>query len=292
MKLPETTVIGLGGLGTALVKTLMSHDIPVESVFNRSVDKAQKLSGQFDIPISSDFPKDVNQLGKLTFITVSDSAIREIADRLSELSDNLEGYIFVHSSGNESADLLDSLRKKGAFTASFHPLQAFTAQSGEQTFKDIYFSLQGDDEAFPILKNLAKEIGAHSFEATANQKSHLHAAAVMAANYLNTLLDASVDIGSLGGLSKSQVQKALLPLIQTTLKNAEGMTFAEALTGPIKRGDAETVKKHVALLKNDKELKELYCVLGKRTVKLAKSSGSIDGTTAQKLRKILHGANG
>ena len=291
MELPETTVIGLGGLGTALTKTLVGCDIPVKSVFNRSVDKAKELSRQYDIPISGAFPTDCDQLGTLTFITVSDSAIGKIAERLSKLSDNFERRIFVHCSGNEPAELLDPLRKKDALTVSFHPLQTFTSESGPRTFRGIYFSLQGDQEAFPNLKNLAKKLGAYSFEVTADQKSDLHTAAVVASNYLNTLLDASVEIGALGGLPKSKVEKALLPLIQTTLENAKGMTFAEALTGPIKRGDVNTVKKHLDILEQEKELRDLYCLLGERTIKLAESSGSLDGTNAQKLRKILYGYN-
>jgi len=292
MKLPETTVIGLGALGMALVKALSSRDIPVKSIFNRTPEKVRTLSRQLDIPISGAFPEDSSQLGELVFITVPDGAINEVAERLSHLKGDFEGRFYVHCSGNESANLLNPLAEKGGRTASFHPLQTFTPQSGPESFNGIYFSLQGDEEVFPIIENIAKIFDAHSFRITARQKPYLHAAAVMASNYLYTLLDASAGIGALGGLPESQLQQALLPLIQTTLENAEGMSFAEALSGPIKRGDLGTVQKHLELLRDHQKLRRPYCELGLQTIDLAQSSGSLDGTTAEKLRKILNDKNG
>jgi predicted short-subunit dehydrogenase-like oxidoreductase (DUF2520 family) len=147
--------------------------------------------------------------------------------------------------------------------------------------------MQGDSEAFPLLQELAQQFGAETFEVTKEQKSHLHAAAVMASNYLTTLLNASVEIGTLEGLPDNKVKKALLPLIRTTLGNTSDHSFTEALTGPIKRGDIETIEKHMSLFKNQSELRDLYCVLGLQTVRLAENSGHLDGTVVEKMRKIL-----
>ncbi|MGD8426349.1 MAG: DUF2520 domain-containing protein [Balneolaceae bacterium] len=292
MELPEATVIGLGGLGGALTEALVEHGIPVKSIFNRTFEKAETLSRRYEITTAGAFPHDSSQLGQIVFITVSDQAITEIAGRLSELNGDFEQKLFVHCSGNEPADLLKSLRKKKAITASFHPLQTFTSQTGSSAFNGIYFSMQGDTEAFPVLSGIAKALGSESFTVTAKQKPYLHAAAVMASNYLNTLLDTSLDIAALSGLSKIEVQKALLPLVQTTLKNAEGMTFAESLTGPIKRGDWDTVQKHLDLLEDQPQLQSLYCKLGYRTVKLAHETGSINGPIAKKLYSILNTKSG
>jgi len=292
MERAEVTIIGLGGLGSTLAKALSAHNIPVKSVFNRSTGKAKKLADQLGISVAADFPGKLSQLGDIIFITVSDQAIAQVADRLAALSNNFEGRLCAHCSGNATADLLNPLQKKGAATASFHPLQTFTPQSGPEFFNGIYFSLQGDEQAFTKLQDIAKRLEAETFEITSEQKSHLHAAAVLASNYLNTLLDTAVEVGSLSGLPRSQVQKALLPLIKTSLKNREDRSFADTLTGPIKRGDVQTVKTHVTLLKDQPGLYRLYCVLGNRTIELAESSGSLDQATADKLRHILEGADG
>lgn len=287
MNLPETSIIGAGGLGTVLAKTFFERNIPVKSVFNRTEKKARELGKSIEIKLLGAFPTVLDELGELIFITVSDDTIEEVSRRLSKLDGDFNACTFVHCSGIQSADSLQPLKSKGATVASFHPLQTFTSHTQPDDFKDIYFSMQGDEEAFPLLKKVAKQLGAEIFEVTKEQKSHLHTAATMVSNYLTTLLDASVKAGSHGGLTNEQVKKGLLPLIRTTLKNNEIHSSAEALTGPIKRGDTDTIEKHLTLLDDKPELRDLYCVLGLHTVQLADSLGHLDEPVIEKMRKIL-----
>ncbi|MDZ7680122.1 MAG: NAD(P)-binding domain-containing protein [Fodinibius sp.] len=146
MSLPDTSIIGTGALGSALCRALVDRQFPVKSIFNRDRSLADQLADELGVEYSAAFPQSVEELGSITFLTVSDGAISEVAARISQLSDSFEGYTFVHCSGNESADLLDSLRAKGASVASFHPLQTFNSRSGPEDFRDIYFSIQGDRE--------------------------------------------------------------------------------------------------------------------------------------------------
>lgn len=287
MNLPETSIIGVGGLGSALARGLLSKKVLIKSVFNRTERKARQLASTANIEICGTFPSTADALGKLVFITVPDDAIEEVARQLSELSDDFSESIFVHCSGTQSADLLQPLKSKGGITASFHPLQTFTTRAQPDDFKDIYFSLQGDAEAFPLLQKVAQQLGAKTFEVTTEQKAHLHAAAVMASNYLTVLIDRSVEIGTLGGLAGDQVRKALMPLIRGTLENNEKYSAAAALTGPIKRGDIETIEKHLALLDDQSELRDLYCALGLQAVQVIESTGDVDNLHIDKLRKIL-----
>lgn len=287
MPSPEVTIIGVGGLGQSLARALSKANISVKSLFNRTTDKAQNLAADLDTSIAGSFPENINQLGNFIFITVTDNAIKEIVNRLSTLSDDFRDRIVVHCSGNESAELLGDLKSKGAATASFHPLQTFTDQSNPATFENIFFSLQGDESAFPDLKHIAQKLGAQTLEVNAEQKSHLHAAAVLASNYLNTLLNASVETASLSGLPSNKAKQALLPLVKTTLQNIEHQSFEEALSGPIKRGDVATVEKHLKLLQGQPDLLNLYRELGYKTVRLAQRSQSIDDATAEKMLNLL-----
>lgn len=287
MSLPNISIIGAGALGSILTRALMSQDVTLKSVFNRTESKAKDLADELAVSSFGTFPESISELGALTFLTVPDSAIKGVAQRLSKLKGDLENFTFVHCSGNESAEVLQPLKLQGATIASFHPLQTFTAHSRTSDFKGIYFSLQGDVEAFPRLRLVAKKLGAQILEVTKDQKSHLHAAAVLASNYLTTLLDTSVKVAARGGLSDEKVKNALLPLVETTLQNASQQSFIDALSGPIKRGDIRTVEKHLELLDGSPELKQVYCVLGLRTVELAEASGSLEGTVAEKMRKIV-----
>jgi predicted short-subunit dehydrogenase-like oxidoreductase (DUF2520 family) len=237
--------------------------------------------------MASSSPDGVSELAPLVFITVSDSAITNIVQDIVALNEDLAEITFVHCSGNESADILEPLAQKGAQIVSMHPLQTFTSQSGPADFEGIYFSLHGDKEKFGTLENIANRLGGNTFEVSPKQKSHLHAAAVLASNYLVTLLQASTETAATSGLTDEEVKKALLPLVQTTLKNVENQTFTEALSGPIRRGDVKTVTDHLALLRDHHELRELYCSLGQQTVALARSSSHIDEETAMTFEDIL-----
>lgn len=285
--IPEVTIIGVGGLGQSLAKALITAEIPIKSIFNRTAKKTESLAIDLGISIYGSFPQNTDELGDVIFITVTDQAIKDISGRIGRLSDDFSGRIVVHCSGNESADLFNGLKDKGANIASFHPLQTFTDQSSPEAFKDIFFSLQGDKSAFLTLKEIARQLGAQTIEVTAEQKSYLHAAAVMASNYLNILLDAAVDTASVSGLSREKAKQALFPLIKTSLKNIKSQSFKEALTGPIKRGDITTVEQHLKLLQEHPDLLNLYKILGTRTVKLVQKSQNIDDENAQTIRNLL-----
>lgn len=281
--------MGLGALGSTLAEAFAHHNLELKSVYNRDQQRAQAVAGNHKIATASSFPSEAGQLGRLVFLTVSDAAIAETADKLAKLR-GISGRTFVHCSGNESAAILDRLKEKGARTASMHPLQTFNLNSGAADFRNIYFSLQGDDTAFPMLENIAGLLGAETLTVNEEQKSHLHAAAVIASNYLITLLNAATETGGLSGLDKKQVREALYPLIGTTLENFQSTSFKEAISGPIVRGDAETVSKHVQLLDDQKELRTLYTVLGLQTVCKAEETGRLEQVSADGLRRLLNKA--
>lgn len=287
MNLPKISIIGVGGLGKALIKTLVTKNTPVKSVFNRTEEKAHQLASTYNVKVYGSFPSTRDDLGKLTFITVSDDAIKDVAGRISRLHDNFSEHIFVHCSGTKSAESLQPLKSKGAIVAAFHPLQTFTDQAQPKDFKDVYFSLQGDRSAFPVLQKVAQKIESQTFEVTKEQKSHLHAAAVMASNYLTVLLNSSIEIAEHGGLDADQIKKALLPLVRSTIHNNEKQSAAEVLTGPIKRGDIKTIEQHLSLLDGLPELRDLYCVLGLKAVDITESAGDTNEIAIEKMRKIL-----
>lgn len=287
MDQPEVSIIGLGALGTTLSQALIEKGIKVKSIFNRTSEKAHSTARRLDIGIAGDFPSGIDELGEVIFITVSDGAITEIADKLKKLSGNMMEHTFVHCSGSESAELISPLRKVGGTVASFHPLQTFTSSSSTDDFRNIFFSLQGDEQAFDLLRQIANSLGAQLMEVTASQKSHLHIAGVMASNYLHTLLQVSVSSAEISGLSAEDIKKALLPLVQTTLDNAKVSSFEAALSGPIKRGDIPTVKKHLDILKDNPELLEVYKILGKRTVDMAGNAGHLNKDTAISLYNLF-----
>lgn len=285
---PTVTIVGTGALGAALAHALFENNYPITGLFDRGHRKAEVLSGKVEASYFSEFPESLKELGSIIFITVQDSEINSAVENLSRIADDFTGHTVVHCSGSKAAHVLEPLEAKGAQIAAFHPLQTFTSESGVQDFRNIYFDVEANNATYNRLQELANSLGAQTMRISAAEKPYLHAAAVMASNYLVTLLEASGKAAGSGGLNTDETLKALLPLVRTTLRNVESEGTLKALTGPVKRGDAETVSLHLELLSNDKELLSLYKKLGIETLKLAVKGDLLSGQKKSELYSLLN----
>jgi len=287
MSRPSATIIGTGSLGSALAKALFENNYTITSLFNRRLRKAESIAREVGAEYFSEFPESAEELGSLIFLTVQDSEIAHSVDSLCRISDDFFGHTVVHCSGSKEASLLEPLRNKGARVAAFHPLQTFTAGSGTQDFRNIYFDVEADDNTYDRLREIADNLGGQTIRITAAAKPYLHAAAVMSSNYLVTLLDMSGKIAALGGINKEEAMQALLPLVRTTIQNIESKSTAKALTGPIKRGDAETVRLHLELLKRDKHLLNSYKKLGLETLQVSEDNRGLTRQKRSEMYRLL-----
>ncbi len=288
--MPERyTVIGTGKLGTALSGALQKAGHGVISLFNRSPDKAGKLADQFgrDI-ISGEWPDSVEQLGDVIFLCVPDDTIEKISLKLADEFD-LTGKTLVHTSGTLPASILQTAKEKGAKTAAFHPLQTFSGSLGDDIFKGVPISIQGDEDVAIKLKSLAEELQAKPVIISESDKQRLHVAAVFASNYAVTLMDLaqqSVDDPEL----KKRVPELLYPLLTQTVLNLKEKGPAQSLTGPLSRGDKSTVAHHLDLLNKNPELAESYRFLAGRTLSLIERAATIDQKVIEQIRELFGGS--
>lgn len=289
MEKQGVSIIGTGALGSVLARALYAHGFSIAGLYNRSVDNIKALKEETEAKSSGHFPKTISELGDTIFITVPDDSIDSVAEQLSELSDNFSGYIVVHCSGSKTSDVLSSLKRKSASVASFHPLQTFTASSSPADLSGIYFDIEADEEAFQFLEELAQTFESQTLRIEPSAKPWLHAAAVMSSNYLLALLDVSSSVAEAGGLNKRKARKALLPLVGQTLQNSENVdSLPKALSGPIARGDIDTVQEHLTLLEQSPEILALYKQLGMTVVTMAKAGNKISESEQGKLLQLLN----
>lgn len=287
MAFRDATIIGTGALGSSLCRAMHPARLTVKSLFNRTPSRAGNLADDLEIAVSGNFPEHAGQLGEVIFLTVPDRQIKPVANALAGIDGELAGSTVVHCSGNEDSGLLQPVSEKGAIVASFHPLQTFSGADESGLFEGIYIDMEGDPGAIEKLKQLARSLGAHPLELDASDKPHLHAAAVTASNYLVALLDAASEIGSAGELSGEVVRRSLMPLVATTLENISDKPLADALTGPIARGDVDTVRKQIALLNHNERLCSLYKRLGHQALKLAHRKGYLTRAQEEELSRLL-----
>ncbi len=288
MEKVKVTIIGTGALGSTLALALSKNDIAVYSLYNRSRRSLPSLANQVAPKFIGTFPQNLEEIGNVIFITASDAQINRMSEKLALISDDFSGKTVAHCSGTKTTDCLSVLKTKGGSVASFHPVQTFTRKSKADDFQGIYFDIAGDEEAKEVLNKIAEALGAQTVEIEKNSKPFLHAAGVMASNYLLTLLNIATEIAEIGGIEKNQAQKMLVPLSRKTLENAgAGKEISEALSGPAARGDSETVEKHIHLLSQNPELQKLYKKLGVQTLKLAEQKGTLSNEQKSALKKLF-----
>lgn len=289
MSLPPVTLIGTGALGTACLRAFDRYRIPVKSIYNRTAPPAPETLFSAGMPFTGAFPETVDRLGGLIFITVADEAIEPVAGRLAGLEGDWDGRHVVHCSGTLSSAVFDPLARKGAGTASFHPLQTFNARSGPEDFNGIRFSTEGNPATVKLLERMAATLEASLYPATPESKPYIHLAAVLSANYLFGLMEAARKAGEEGSLPGEPLMEALQPLVEQTARNIGEEGLEGALSGPIARGDAGTVRRHLELLSDNPELQDLYRRLGREVLGIVRRTGKGDDPRHAELERLLGG---
>jgi predicted short-subunit dehydrogenase-like oxidoreductase (DUF2520 family) len=204
---------------------------------------------------------------RFIWITTNDDAIESVANQIAELNIH-EKKTFIHASGLKTSDVLISLKKQGHETCSVHPLLAFsTVEQAVKMLGNTTFFLEGEPDDLLGIKQVFEDKSLTFAEIKKEQKAAYHAGACMISNYLVTLVHASNQLFELAGISNHVLSPATNTLMASVLQNLEGKGPKEALTGPIKRGDVQTVKKHLEILAKElPRLTEVYKVLGKETM--------------------------
>ena len=277
--------IGAGTVGTALSVRLNSKGYPVVAVSSRSRTSAQNLARAVNGCQVLDSNQAVANTAELIFITTPDDAIASVASQIQWHP----GQSVVHCSGAASTDILQPAKEFGAQVGAFHPLQTFA--SAKQAIENIpgsTFALEAEEPLLNTLKDMATALDGHWVELKASDKVIYHASAVIACNYMVTMVKLATDLWQSFAVPPHQATQALLPLLRGTLNNIDTVGIPQCLTGPIARGDIGTIKKHLdALQEKVPSLLPTYRELGLQTIPIALAKGKINQHQAQELRAVL-----
>ncbi len=302
---PSFAIIGCGKVGTALGKHLAAAGYRPAGFASRSISSARQAAESAGAPDSCfENPWDAAKRADIVFITTPDGAIRPAFTAIAENGGFAENTIVLHCSGAlSSAELtlaeasdLPVGEMPELMTGSIHPLQSFAARETGNPFENIMMAVEGDAGAVETARSIAKDLGARPFTIRTDGKILYHAAAVVASNYLVTLMNLAIELMAASGLSASEAFEILTPLIKGTLANIKTTGIPDALTGPIARGDVDIVEKHVQAIRSlsDKkdrhkaeELADYYIKNGIETIKIARAKGTLPEAAAEQLLKIF-----
>jgi len=282
---PNVGFIGAGTVGTALAVRLRGRGYSVAAVASRTRASADRLAGMVDGCRAYDAAQAVADIADLVFITTPDGVIPQIAAQVKWHA----GQGVVHCSGADSLNILAPATDHGALRGGFHPLQTFaTVAYAIENIPGSTFALEADEPLLGNLKEMAAALGGHWIVLKPGDKVAYHAAAVLACNYMITLVKMATDLWKTFGVSTPEATQALLPLLRGSLNNLNNVGLPNSLTGPIARGDTGTVQKHlVALQERAPELLPAYEELGRQTIPIALAKGKIDKEKANELNAIL-----
>jgi predicted short-subunit dehydrogenase-like oxidoreductase (DUF2520 family) len=227
----------------------------------------------------------VAELCDLVFITTPDDTIARVAQTVRWRS----GSSVVHCSGADSTDILDPARLAGASVGCFHPLQTFASvHYALDNMPGSTFALEGGDPLLGLLKQMALDLGGRWVVLRPEDKVLYHAAAVLACNYVVTLVKLAADLWQTFGVEQNEAVEAMLPLLRGTVNNIAQVGLPRCLTGPIARGDTSTVAKHLAdLVQRRPELLSVYRELAQQTIPIALAKGRLAPHRAQELSQLL-----
>jgi predicted short-subunit dehydrogenase-like oxidoreductase (DUF2520 family) len=194
-----------------------------------------------------------------------------------------------HCSGATASSVLAPLRARGARVASVHPVKTFTDPLRDaETFAGTWCGIEGDAEAVERLSVLFEGAGARLFPVAGERKLIYHAANVFLCNYLLPLIEAGLQCYARAGVPREAAIQAVEPLMQATIDNGLRDGAAQALTGPIARGDDRVVAAQLAALDEaDPRLAELYRLLGLRAADLAAEKGAAPAERLAAIRRLL-----
>lgn len=259
--------IGAGKVGCSLGKYFADHGLSVNGYYDE-VEKTAYEAALFTNTKMYTDKEDLIERSDTLFLTVPDGAITSVWEEVRKYS--IEGKIICHCSGALSAGgAFSGIRKAKAFGYSIHPLFAVSDKyHSHKELSTAFFTIEGHPEYLQQMKQMLEGLGNLVQIIDAEQKIRYHAAAAISSNLVIGLVSQSMDLLVSCGFSKEFSEMALKPLMLENMKHLVCDGPVNSLTGPVERGDTETVSKHLACLEGE-EL-EIYRLLSRRLIPIAK----------------------
>lgn len=295
MPTPDQVAIGIVGAGRvaqAIGRLLAERGERVVAVASRNHEHAAAaaafIAGE-DAGLAACATISLEELparaGRI-LIAVSDDALAEVARRLAAAG--MSAGAVLHTCGARGPEILEPLSSAGVSCGVLHPLQ--TVASPEQGVRDLpgaAFAISGDPDAVAWAGRICGLLGGTPLAVATGRMPLYHAAAVMASNYTTALIDAAVILMVAAGIDEKTALGALGPLVRASVENTLAMGPGHALTGPIQRGDVETLRRHIGSLAGvPGSVSELYRSAGRCALELARRQG-LDESQAGRIERLL-----
>jgi len=276
------TVVGAGRTGRTLGRLIQRAGIPIGAVTSRSLERAREAVA-FIGGGTAAAGRPPGRSAGIVLVCVPDGAVAEVAASL----DVAPGTVVAHVAGALGSEAAAGAR--GAEPGSLHPLRSFAdPERAAAAFAGTACAVEGTPPAAEALRELVRRIGGVPLEVAPGGKPLYHAGAVFASNYLVALFHAAERLFEAAGIREDAGRAALARLAEGTLENVKASGPGGALTGPVERGDDRTVARHLEAMRRSRpELAAPYAALGRLTLELARTRGSVGREAAERVAAAL-----
>ena len=276
---PTTFVVGAGPVATAIAGALRLGGMPVLGRWGRRAAQARAAGSTAGVAAFSSAPPDVLLESEVVVLAVRDQVIGEVAQMLVGTGLVNKRHVLLHCAGAASAaELLGVVAPEVAGIGTLHPLSAIAdGKAAMRALKGTVFGIEGDEVGRSAAARLVAAMGGVVLALDGAQMPAYHAAAALASNYIVAALDAAAAVLASAGVAPDAAAQALVPLAEGALRNVAAHGTTAGLTGPVRRGDAATIQRHLEALRGRPELVEIYRALARRAVEIA---ARIDGRDA------------
>jgi predicted short-subunit dehydrogenase-like oxidoreductase (DUF2520 family) len=245
---PTIALIGPGNLGSALAHALVAAGYRIDEIVARDTPASQRRARALARAVKSTARSldDARLDSAAVWLCVSDDAIAGCARELAKRG-GWKGKTVLHSSGALSSALLSPLRRRGAATATLHPMQSFVRTSrGEM--RGIWFGVEGDAAAVRLARKIALDLGGHVLRIDRRNKALYHALGSFSSPMIVAVLALAEQVAREAGVPRRARRGLIEPILLRTVKNYIRRGPAAAFSGPLVRGDVTTIRAHVASL--------------------------------------------
>lgn len=277
-------ILGAGQVGLGLFRAFRVAGVEVVGLHARRPSPLATSSGSLPPTIG-----DANTVIVAVRDDQLDDALAELIDATSSSGRRrlASGSVILHTSGGAEPELVPRLGEIGMSGGTFHPLIPFAnPDRAPELFRKAWIGIDGDDQARAASRRLAGHLGARTLEIPPGTKSLYHAAAVIASNFPVVLEAVATRILADAGIPERSAQHAVHGLMEAAISNTADTPPESALTGPVVRGDADAVYRHLQALRHNPEARALYRRLSFAALDIASRRGT-DPTRLAEIQKLL-----
>jgi predicted short-subunit dehydrogenase-like oxidoreductase (DUF2520 family) len=283
-------LVGAGGLARAMAPALARSGVASVTVAARRRPAAARavrgVSGARAAAIEEAIAD-----AEIVILAVPDRAIASVARTIAPLRASWRGVVVLHTAGSFGPELLAPLRARKASTGVLHPLAVLGA-GGETALRGAFARIEGSPKARTAAREVCSLTGLTPLRgpglSARTGRARYHAAASLASNDVVALLAAALDLLVRHGVSRRDATAALTGLASGAIAQVRDAGLSGALTGPVARNDATTLRRQLAVLAQaDPAAAEAHRALSLRLVAVAAASGRLDRDASRALRALL-----